>query len=265
MSSNSRRERELANAKRQRQLANSSANQTRSNVVLIGFIAVVLGLIAWILIGSGDNSANPTPSNSATPTPTASLSLLDYCDEAPSPTMDPVQFDAAADMGLKAAQLWTLETNCGDIEIELFTNKAPITVNSFAFLTAENWMDGIVCHRLTTSGLYVLQCGDPTATGTGGPGYTIPEENLPAAGENNYPAGTVAMARTATPGSGGSQFFIVFQDTTLGPDYTIFGQVTKGLEIVQDIAENGVFGGGADGIPNQPIGFLNVEMEKKVS
>lgn len=262
MSSNSRRERELANAKRQRQL-NNSASQTRSNAVLIGFIAVVLGLIAWILIGSGDKTATPSPSTS--PTPTASLSLLDYCGDAPTPTMDPVQFDEAADMQLNAAQLWTLETNCGDIQIELFTQKAPITVNSFAFLTSEGWMDGIVCHRLTTAGLYVLQCGDPTATGTGGPGYTIPEENLPAAGENNYPAGTVAMARTATPGTGGSQFFIVFEDTTLGPDYTIFGQVTEGLDIVRDIAANGVFGGGTDGIPNQPIGFLNVKMEKKVS
>lgn len=260
MSSNSRRERETA----KRQLANSSATQTRSNVLLIAFIATVLGLIAWILIGSGDNNtAQPTPTPSPSVTPT--LSLLDYCDEAPTPTMDPIQFDAAADMKLNAPQLWTLETNCGEIEIELFTQKAPITVNSMAFLTSENWLDNVVCHRLTTAGLFVIQCGDPTATGTGGPGYSIPEENLPESGTNNYPKGTVAMARTMEPGSGGSQFFIVYDDTTLGADYTIFGQVTKGLEIIEDIAANGVFGGGTDGIPAQPLGFLNVSMEKKVN
>jgi len=93
-----------------------------------------------------------------------------------------------------------------------------------------------------------LQCGDPTGTGTGGPGFNIPDENLPEAVENNYPAGTVAMAN-AGPGTSGSQFFLVYQDTTLGPDYTIWGSITSGLDILQTIASAGVVDGGADGTP----------------
>ena len=93
-----------------------------------------------------------------------------------------------------------------------------------------------------------MQCGDPTGTGTGGPGFNIPDENLPEAVENNYPAGTVAMAN-AGPGTSGSQFFLVYQDTTLGPDYTIWGSVTSGLDILQTIASAGVVDGGTDGAP----------------
>ena len=92
----------------------------------------------------------------------------------------------------------------------------------------------------------------PAGDGTGGPGYTVPDENLPADGEANYPAGTVAMAN-AGPGTDGSQFFIVYEDTTLPGDYTIWGTVTSGLDIVQEIASVGVEDGGVDGAPRQPV------------
>ena len=94
-----------------------------------------------------------------------------------------------------------------------------------------------------------MQCGDPTGTGTGGPGFNIPDENLPQQIDNNYPAGTVAMANSGLPGTSGSQFFLVYQDTTLGPDYTIWGSITSGLDILQTIASAGVVDGGADGAP----------------
>jgi peptidyl-prolyl cis-trans isomerase B (cyclophilin B) len=107
--------------------------------------------------------------------------------------------------------------------------------------------------------LYVLQCGDPTATGSGGPNFTYRDENLPAEGLNNYPAGTVAMANSG-PGTNGSQFFLVFADTTLGSNYTIWGTVTQGLDIVKAIAKVGVKGGGADGAPIQPIEIRRVSV-----
>lgn len=150
-----------------------------------------------------------------------------------------------------------LETNCGNIVITTVGAKAPITVTQMAILAKAGFFNDTLCHRLTTQGLFVLQCGDPTATGTGGPNFTYRDENLPTASANNYPAGTVAMANSG-PGTNGSQFFLVFADTTLGPNYTIWGTITQGLEIVKAVAAAGVKGGGADGTPNQPIAILRV-------
>lgn len=135
----------------------------------------------------------------------------------------------------------TLTTNCGVIEITL-NPKAPQTVTNISALANANYFNASLCHRLTTEGLYVLQCGDPTATGSGSPtgwsGYA--DENLPKAGTNNYPAGTVAMANSG-PGTNGSQFFLVYANTTLGPNYTIWGRITKGLELVKKVAEVGAY------------------------
>ena len=157
----------------------------------------------------------------------------------------------------KFAKVFTFETNCGNIVVRTFAAKAPITVTQLATLARGGYFDNTLCHRLTTKGLYVLQCGDPTATGSGGPGFTFRDENLPAEGVNNYPAGTVAMANSG-PGTNGSQFFLVFADTTLGANYTVWGMITQGLDIVKAIARAGVKGGGADGTPNQPISINRV-------
>lgn len=151
----------------------------------------------------------------------------------------------------------TLETNCGKIVVSLAGAKAPITVTQMTTLAKGGFFNDTLCHRLTTQGLYVLQCGDPTATGTGGPNFTYRDENLPAATVNNYPAGTVAMANSG-PGTNGSQFFLVFADTTLGANYTIWGTITQGLVIVKAVAAAGVKGGGADGTPNQTIAIGRV-------
>jgi peptidyl-prolyl cis-trans isomerase B (cyclophilin B) len=108
----------------------------------------------------------------------------------------------------------------------------------------------------------VLQCGDPTATGSGGPGYQYGEENLPTAATGvSYPAGTLAMAN-AGAGTNGSQFFIVYKDTTLPASYTIFGKVTSGLDVVTKIAAAGVSGGGTDGKPAKPVSLLSVTVKK---
>jgi peptidyl-prolyl cis-trans isomerase B (cyclophilin B) len=157
----------------------------------------------------------------------------------------------------KLARTFTFETNCGNIVVTTVGAKAPITITQLTTLAKGGYFDNSLCHRLTTQGLYVLQCGDPTATGSGGPNFTYGDENLPEATVNNYPAGTVAMANSG-PGTNGSQFFLVFADTTLGANYTIWGTITQGLDIVKAIAKAGVKGGAADGPPKQPIAINRV-------
>ena len=135
----------------------------------------------------------------------------------------------------------TLTTNCGDIVISL-NAKAPQTITNLSTLANAGYFNKSRCHRLTTEGLFVLQCGDPTASGSGSPtgwkGYA--NENLPKAGAKNYPAGTVAMANSG-PGTNGSQFFLVYADTQLGPDYTIWGKITKGLDTLKKIGAVGAY------------------------
>ena len=141
-----------------------------------------------------------------------------------------------------------LNTNCGTITATLFTKQAPQTTTNITTLANAKYFNGTLCHRLTTEGLFVLQCGDPTAQGGGSPGGWVgyKEENLPKAGAKNYPAGTLAMANGG-PGTNGSQFFLVYADTQLDPDYTIFGRITSGLDIVKKIAEVGAYKVQSDG------------------
>jgi len=130
-------------------------------------------------------------------------------------------------------------------------------VASTIFLARQGFWDGTRCHRLTTNGIYVLQCGDPQGTGGGGPGYSYgPVENAPS--NNTYPAGTVAMARQGNKGdSMGSQFFLVYKDSTIPSDsaggYTVIGKIVGGLDVVDKVAAGGVLGGGTDGAPARAI------------
>lgn len=162
----------------------------------------------------------------------------------------------------------TFTTNCGAIEITL-NPKAPLTITSLAALAKGKYFDSTYCHRLTTEGLYVLQCGDPTFSGGGSPtgwkGYK--DENLPTSGTNNYPEGIVAMANSG-PGTNGSQMFFVYQNTTLGPNYTIWGKITKGLDIVKFVAaqkatskgNDGKWYYSADGYPLQPVKIISAKV-----
>ena len=154
------------------------------------------------------------------------------------------------------AKTLTLTTNCGPIVISLLGTKAPITVTSIAALANAGYYNKSLCHRLTTEGIFVLQCGDPTASGSGSPtgwkGYI--DENLPKVGAKNYPAGTVAMANSG-PKTNGSQFFLVYQDTQLGPDYTIWGKITKGLDLVQKIGAVGAYQMSGEQAMYAPDGF----------
>lgn len=159
-----------------------------------------------------------------------------------------------------------VQTNCGMITAELFGDKAPQTVASFVSLSKDYYAE-TPCPRLVTSGIYVVQCGDPTGTGTGSPGYTFGMENAPA--DAKYPAGTLAMARSQDPNSNGGQFFFVYQDTEIkdptGTGYSIFGRITSGLDILQAVAGKGddgtnQAGGGA---PAQPIGIQKITITEK--
>jgi peptidyl-prolyl cis-trans isomerase B (cyclophilin B) len=157
----------------------------------------------------------------------------------------------------KFPKKFTLVTNCGNIVITTVGAKAPFTMTSIAALAKGGYYDNSLCHRLTTQGLFVLQCGDPTATGGGGPEFTYPDENLPQNVENNYPEGTVAMANSG-PNTNGSQFFLVYANTTLAPSYTIWGTITSGLDIVKAIAKAGAVGGAPDGKPAKTIAISKV-------
>jgi peptidyl-prolyl cis-trans isomerase B (cyclophilin B) len=204
-----------------------SSNTTKKSTVYVALITALAIIVGSVILGLGGQTTTPE----ATPEAAPAVDLP----------------NAGITESNKATISFT--TNQGEIVIETTPSLAPLTVNAIAALAQKNYFDKTICHRLTTEGIYVLQCGDPTGTGTGGPGFNIPDENLPEAVENNYPAGTVAMAN-AGPGTSGSQFFLVYQDTTLpNAAYTIWGSITSGLDILKTIASAGVVGGGADGAP----------------
>ena len=167
----------------------------------------------------------------------------------------------------KLAKTMTITTNCGVITIAL-DPAAPQTVTNLATLARAKYFDGSFCHRLTTEGIYVLQCGDPSAQGSGSPGSWkgYKDENLPANKILTYPAGTVAMANSG-PNTNGSQFFLVYKDTTLPASYTIWGKIKTGLPLLLriekvgaykvDQASNNAYYAG-DGFPVQPIEIKSV-------
>lgn len=205
--------------------------------------AVILSLALSSCTSKSDESASDI---AATP------SVIEICEPTTAVGHEPLAVEPPTEARSNLPKTFTFITNCGDIEITTVGSKAPFTLTSLATLAEAGFYDDSLCHRLTTQGLYVLQCGDPTATGSGGPTYSVADENLPQQIENNYPAGTVAMANSG-PNTNGSQFFLVFDDTTLGANYTIWGEITQGLDIVKAIAAAGVVGGAGDGTPLQSV------------
>jgi peptidyl-prolyl cis-trans isomerase B (cyclophilin B) len=153
----------------------------------------------------------------------------------------------------------TMGTNRGPVTLELDAAKAPCTVQSFLTLVGADYFTDSACHRVTTALIFVVQCGDPTATGSGGPGYRFDDENLPAGA--GYPRGTLAMAN-AGPGTNGSQFFLVYKDSQLPPGYTAFGTIdATGLATLDKIAAAGVEGGGQDGKPATPVQVKSIGLD----
>lgn len=261
------REQERARARRRYERRQASLAQRESDharrmrlVAIVTTVVLVLGVAGVLgLVFANDPDDQPTA-----PTTTAA-----GCE--PPPTV----LGTGAQLQLpdkKTAQgktyVATVTTNCGDIELTLDGEQAPQAVASFVELATQSYYLNAPCHRLTADeSLKVLQCGDPTGTGQGTPGYGYAVENAPDDGK--YPRGTLAMARTTDPEKGnGGQFFIVYGDSTLpDPDgYTVFGTVTSGLDIVDRIAAAGVAPGGAsatDGFPAAPISILRVAVTEK--
>jgi len=164
------------------------------------------------------------------------------------------------------SRIWTGSMQVGDatLELELDGLNAPQAVANFIDLNSKDFYEGVSCHRLVTEGIYVLQCGDPSGDGSGGPGYTFgPIENAPS--DDLYKEGVLAMARVGGDGSSmGSQFFIVYQDSTIPSDaaggYTIFGKITQGLDQLGPIINAGVEGGATDGPPALPTAIGAIEL-----
>ena len=234
-----------------------------------GTIGVLIALAAIaalsISIGLGGFAATPkvippviaspspstTPSASSTPTSSVSATALPnvqcaYTKEAGAQSKFVGLPSSTATPGVKTA---TVTTSVGKIVFEL-SAKTPCTENSFAFLASKKYFDSTPCHRLLNApGFAALQCGDPSGTGLGGPGYKFADENLTGA---TYPRGTVAMANSG-PGTNGSQFFFVFKDSKFAPNYTPFGRVTSGLDVLDAIAAAGTSDGSSDGKPKTRV------------
>ena len=255
MASTSQRRRQLARQRWEKQQARRSAAAARTRrrrqiVAVVTIVALVAASVAaavvwWPWAGDDTTTAQETPA------PTTGT-----CAYTPTGTGEPA-------VGLPPAEpteaiTASLVIGGKPVTVELLPDAAPCTVGSFAHLAANGYFNTTTCHRLTTSDtLKVLQCGDPTGAGTGGPGYQFGIENTEGA---TYPAGTVAMARGDDPGSNGSQFFIVHGDSQLpaDPGYTVFGQVTDGLDVITDIAALGTADGSSDGAPKTPVTFDEV-------
>lgn len=231
--------------------------RTRDNVIAAVALVVVLTLATAAQLfyfngGPGSPAAEPTP----TPTPSPSAPPGENQGDVPSAE-------------IAEGRTWTGTLTLNDIPlgVELDGAAAPQAVSSEISLIQSGFYDGTSCHRLTKDNIWVLQCGDPTGDGTGGPGYSYgPVENFPD--DNLYPAGTIAMARQ--PGnaySHGSQFFIVYEDTTLTPEetvggYTVVGRVTSGLDQLRAaITDAGTADGATDGAPAVPVTITGFTIE----
>ena len=267
-SSRERQQRAAARARLARQMSErqAAARKRRQLQLIIGaavaVVVVTVGTV-WAITSLGDDpqpvdpAAGPSPS-AAPSAPPAEPGECAWQSEDPAqnPNLQDVGLPEAGDPPTGPATM-TITTNQGVLEVEMDAANAPCTYASFAHLASQEFYDGTPCHRLTTEGIFVLQCGDPSGTGTGGPAYRYAEENLPVDAQPSYPKGTLAMAKTAEPASTGSQFFIVYEDTELPPDYTVVGTVTEGIEVVEEIAAAGATdptgADASDGAPNTEV------------
>ena len=254
----SKREREYARRRYERYQQHVVAGrakrqeQRKAAGAVLAVVVIVLGIVLTVALNRHDvaPAAAGTPSAAATPSARESSGKT-YTLPDPS---------------LAQARTWTgkITTGVGAISIELDGAKAPQAVASFVSLAQQGFFDGTICHRLAPS-IKVLQCGDPTGTGNGGPGYSFgPVENAPSDGV--YPAGTIAMARVGNDGASmGSQFFLVYENSTIPADsaggYTVFGRMTSGLDVVTAVADAGVQGGKSDGAPVTGVTIQGVETQ----
>jgi peptidyl-prolyl cis-trans isomerase B (cyclophilin B) len=250
--------RQAAKRKLERQLARRAERVKRRRILaVVGSVVVVLlavGGIYWLASGDDEQPPAADASETTTTTPAEPAETTDgackFTTTPAEPAAKPVEVppDPAEKVATGTLAV-TLTTNNGDIPLTLDRAKAPCTVQSIEHLVTSKFYDDTPCHRIVhTDNFKVLQCGDPTGQGTGGPGYTIPDEKPTdleaapgAAGAVVYPRGVIAMANTGAPNSGGGQFFLVYGSTFLSADYTIFGTIGEvGLATLDKIGAEGV-------------------------
>jgi peptidyl-prolyl cis-trans isomerase B (cyclophilin B) len=247
--------------------ADAAHQRRRTQTIIAGGAAavVLVGAIVWIAIAAGgsddkgDPTVAPNPSDSASAAPTSCdyKPLVDpSASGSPEPLPTTVKEVGKPEAGVPRSgkQVMTITTNIGEIQIEMDLSKTPCTAGSFAYLAAKKFFDGTKCHRLVPD-IGALQCGDPAGDGTGGPTYRFGDENLPVNRRPAYPEGVVAMAN-AGPDTNGSQFFFVYKDSPLQAQYSLFGKVIKGLDIVKKVGE-----GGDDGAYAQQAGGGHPKVE----
>jgi peptidyl-prolyl cis-trans isomerase B (cyclophilin B) len=264
------RQRKLAAQRHQRRMARRAQRDRRATRVTVAVTAVIVvaGLSVGGVLLAGQSSGTTTtpkstPSATASPTPSPTVAEpATHCVYTAAGTAARKVSLPSATPNYKATYTATINTNRGAIVIDLLNSKATCTVNSFVHLAEAGFYNKTPCFRLSTSDPYMLQCGDPTGKGTGGPGYEFASENLTGA---TYPAGTLAMANTGAPDSNGSQFFLVYKNSPLSPDYTPFGRIVSGLNILQAVAKAGYgkplssAGGGA---PKESVEFESVTIKQ---
>jgi peptidyl-prolyl cis-trans isomerase B (cyclophilin B) len=268
------RQRAAARARLEKEMAERSAaaRKRRQRQAIIGSalaVVVIAGAAVWIVAALGnDDDKSSTPTAAPPPAGTVACTWIPEDGSTGSKVKDVGTPPANAPNVGKATL--TMDTNLGAITAAVDLSKAPCTGEAFTYLSSKKFWDNSKCHRLTTAGIKVLQCGDPTATGkgwrdsdgSGGPTFRYAEENLPTNAKPAYPKGTIAMAKTSAPSSTGSQFFIVYEDTDLPPDYTVLGTVTKGLDIVEGVAKAGSdnANGEGDGHPKKEVTIKTLTM-----
>jgi peptidyl-prolyl cis-trans isomerase B (cyclophilin B) len=249
------RQRAAARARLEREMAEraQAAHKRRRRGAIIGAAVtavVVLGIIALIVANSGGKKSTPSANKSATPSTSTSAAAF-ACVWAPNPNPSASPAPAAnpdlknvgtpptTGMANSGTQDLVLNTNLGQITIQMDVTKAPCTSASMAYLAGKKFFDGSSCSRLDNSGdHHILQCGDPSGKGDGGPTYSVADENLPVSQRPAYTAGEVAMWNGG-PETGGSQFFIELDDTDINGQFTVLGKVTQGLDIAKQVATGG--------------------------
>jgi cyclophilin family peptidyl-prolyl cis-trans isomerase len=231
----------------------------KSMSVFVGLI--VIGIVAAVVLSNQPKPTAPsdlqlqtspnsesTLESSMTPSATPAANAQTQKQLAkPSMTIDPNKTYTAV-----------LHTTKGDVTIQLNAKQTPVTVNNFVYLSKQAFYNNTPFHRVING--FMIQGGDPTGTGTGGPGYRFEDEKF----EGEYTRGTVAMAN-AGPNTNGSQFFIMHQDNPLPPNYVIFGKVTTGMEVVDAIAtaEVEVSGMGERSKPKELVRILTIDIIEK--
>ena len=275
-----RRQQELRAARRRKV-------RTRAVIGVSGVLAAALIASLLLIFLPGGSTKHTTATPTKSPSASATASATTVAEPAHHCTYTKTTAAAARKVSIPSATpdytasyQATISTNLGKLTLNLANSKATCTVNSFVHLAEAGYFNNTQCHRLTNTGIYVLQCGDPYATattkmtcsstgkvGTGGPGYEYTSENLTGA---SYPAGTLAMANAGTADTNGSQFFIVYKDSTsgLGATYTPFGTVSSGLGIVQNVAKDGFScqyiqsGESEGGAPKEKVIIDSVKIKK---